>query len=181
MAGLTNQPVKVNAWHEQLAIYMIANPTATNKETAAYFKVSPVYIGIIKNSDAFKAYYSSRTDAVFDKVIDDIYGQTIALTSQALEKLNTKVATIGDSMSPQELLTIADTGLKRLGYGASKFTGPAVTVNNNISNTVVDRRDLEEARRKMSEVHGVSVSDITPVEPRRLAAPEIPAASEGEK
>ena len=174
------QPVKVNAWHEQLAIYMLTHPTATNQEAAAYFKVAPQYRRVITTSDAFNAYYSSRTDKVFDRAVDDILGQTMAMTSLALEGVNQKLAQPGtiEAMSPQELLQIADTGLKRLGYGATKFTGPAVTVKNVNSTTVIDRQDLADARRKMSETYGVEVADINPVEPRKLAAPEVLAVSQ---
>lgn len=166
------QPVKVNHWHEQLALYMIANPTATNKETAAHFKVSASYICIIKNSDAFKTYYAKRVDRQFDNVVDDIFGQTVAMTSQALEHLNHKLETIGEAMTPAELLAISDTGLKRLGYGATKFGAGPVTINNTQNNNiaVVNRDDLDGARRKMAEVYGVSTSSIDRV---KAPAPEV--------
>jgi hypothetical protein len=174
------QPIKVAAWHEQLALYMIANPTATNAETAKHFKVTPQYICILKNSDAFKAYYARRVDRQFDRVMDDIFGQTVAMTAQALEKLNHKIATIGDTMTPQELLQITDTGLKRLGYGATKFGAGPVTINNNTQNNiaVVNRDDLDGARRKMAEVYGVSTS-VDRATPAPGVVPSLPAPAGG--
>lgn len=158
------QILKVNSWHEQLATYMVAHPTSTLAEAAAFFKVSPSYISIVRNSDAFKAYYKDRMDGLFHSTCGEIYGQTTAMTSIALEKLNRKLETIGDTLSVGELKEIADTGLKRLGFGADKRS-PAPSVNINVG-VVVSRDDLEKARRKMAEVHGVGSSV------KQLAAPQ---------
>ena len=58
-----------------------------------------------------------------------------------------------------------------MGYGASKASpAPAVQVNVGV---VVGRDDLEAARRKMAEVHGVTSSTTI----QAIAAPQDPAAS----
>lgn len=176
------QPTKVNYWHEQLANYMLAHPTATNEETAKHFKVSKGYVCILKNSDVFKAYYRKRADEFNEKansiVLDDVMGQTTMMASLALDALNKKLENHGDQMNEAMLLSIADTGLKRLGYGATKFSGAPVNVQINNNNTSsVQRGDLEAARNKLAEAHGVTVS-----EPALLPGPvrSIPSPSSDE-
>lgn len=154
---------------------MIVHPTAGLAETAKHFKCSMSYISIIRNSDAFKAYYRGRVDRQFDEVTTDILGQTQAMTAIALDRINHKLETIGDQLSVSELKDIADTGLKRLGFGAMKNSpGPQVNVNVGV---VVDRGDLASARQRMAEVHGVA----TPV--KQLTATEeatvVPEGSGG--
>lgn len=157
------QILKLNDFHQQLALYMIAHPGKTNVEIAKKFGYSPTYISIIKNSDAFKAFYAklfNQQHAQLQPIIDNVN----AMTELALEALNQKLSTIGEQLSVGELREVADMGLRRLGFGALKNT-PAPTVNVGVS-VVVDRGDLEDARRKMAEVHGVGHSA------KQLAAPE---------
>jgi hypothetical protein len=174
------QPTKVNYWHEQLANYMLAHPTDTNAEIAKHFKVSKGYICILKNSDVFKSYYRQRADkfndAAFSTVLDDVVGQTVAMTSMALDALNEKLEHSANTMATSELLTIADTGLKRLGYGATKFSGAPVNIQNNINNiTQVNRGDLDAARRKLAEAHGV---DVTQQASLPAPVPSVPSQSQ---
>jgi hypothetical protein len=162
------QILKVNPFHQQLALYMISHPSATLSQTARHFNYSPSYISIIRNSDAFKVYYQGLVNRQFE-TLEPILQGTQAVTELALEKLASKLDTIGDQMTPTELREIADMGLKRLGFGAD-LKGPS-QVNINAPNgvVVVDRGDLAEARRKMAEVHGVGNS------PKQLAAPIVEA------
>lgn len=164
------QILKLNDFHQQLALYMIAHPGKTNKEIGQKFGYSPTYISIIKNSDAFKAHYAKlyeRQVVTLQPIVD----ATNAMTDMALECINQKLETIGDQLSIGELREIADMGLKRLGFGALK-TSQAPAVNVGVS-VVVDRGDLESARRTMAEAHGVGVSV------KQLAAPEITPENPG--
>jgi hypothetical protein len=159
----SNQILKLNDFHKQLALYMIAHPGKTNAEIGKRFGYNATYISIVKNSDAFKAFYAGLYDKQFNQ-LQPIVDATNAMTDMALEHLNHKLETIGAELSVNELKEIADMGLKRLGFGALKTT-QAPTVNVGVS-VVVDRGDLESARRTMAEVHGVGSSV------KQLAAPQ---------
>lgn len=164
------QILKVNPFHEQLALYMIAHPSATLSQTAKHFKYSAPYISIIRNSDAFKVYYQSLVARQIEK-LEPIMQATTAMTELALDKINKKLEDIGDELSVTELKEIADMGLKRLGYGAALKgpAGPNINISAQNGFVVVDRGDLDEARRRMAEVHGVGSS------PKQLAAPVLDA------
>ena len=44
---------KMRWWYESLADYMIANPSATQTDIAAYFQRNPATISTVVNTDAF--------------------------------------------------------------------------------------------------------------------------------
>jgi hypothetical protein len=163
MAGST-QILEVREFHDMLARWMILHPTATLKETAEHFKVSIGWVSIVKNSDAFKVHYRKLTDATFADALEEIQGQTIELASNTLAILNDKVRKDGKAFSPAELLQVADTALKRLGYGLGPRApsgGVKVNIQNNnggSSTTVVSAGELADARQKMAEVHGVRIA-----------------------
>lgn len=153
----SQQILKVNDFHQQLALYMIQNPAATLAQTATHFKYSAAYLSIVRNSDAFKAFYSKLFDRQFSQ-LEQINCKLMASTEQALDRLNNKLETIGDQLSASELKDIADDGLKRLGFGAMKTSaGPSIHVHSP-GVVVVDRGDLESARQRMAEVHSVGSS-----------------------
>jgi len=158
------QITRVNAFHEALALYIIQNPRAKLKEMAQHFRCSPQWISIVRNSDAFKVYYAERMDKQFDAV-GDIIDQTKAMTAMALELMNEKLESIGTELSIGELKDIADTGLKRLGYGA-RASAPVVQVNAAQGVVVVSRGELAAARERMERVHGAGSS------PKQIAAPQ---------
>lgn len=166
------QVLNVNHWHKQLALYLIANPTARLPEVASHFEVTPSYISILRNSDAFKAYYDSLVDKQLMGPCGDVVSLTAGMTALALERINQKLDTIGDVMPVGDLVQIAETGLKRLGYGANK-NSPAPTVAVNVG-VVVPRSELADARRLMEEAHGAGSSSI-----KQLSAPQ-PASGDQE-
>lgn len=154
----------VNAFHKQLALYMIAHPDHRLTQIAKHFSKTPSWISIVRNSDAFKVYYDKLVDKQL-KNIDPILQSTQAMTDLALDHLNHKLETLGDVLTVKELSEVAELGLKRLGFGADLKGphGPAIHVHNEV--VVVDRGELREARERMAEVHGVGNS------PKQLAAP----------
>lgn len=161
---------QVNPWHAQLALYMVANPSSTLEQTARHFKRTSAWISIVRNSDAFKVYYQNMVNRQLDNM-DPLTQGTQAMTDIALEKLNKKLEDIGDQLSVTELKEVADMGLKRLGFGASLGarapSQPAVHLHA-AGVVVVDRGDLESARQRMAEAHGVGAS------PKQIAAPLTP-------
>lgn len=162
---------RMNPFHKQLALYLIANPSAKLPVLAKHFKKTQTWISIVKNSDAFKVYYQSLVNRQLDN-LDPILQNTQAMTELALDAMNQKLETIGTDLSVTELKEIADMGLKRLGFGAPTINKPSNTIINNSHTTVVvDRGELESARKRMAEAYGVVSS------PKQIAAPSPRSSS----
>lgn len=161
------QVAKINWWHEQLADWMLANPEKTLGEAAKHFDISQAWLSVVKNSDSFKDYWAKRRSVIEAGVAGSIVDKTCAMTELALDRMLEKMENMGDALSIKQLQSIADMGLKRMGYGASKNT-PAPVVNVNLGS--VDPAGLERARQLMQAHHGVLADP-----PLELTAEEVPA------
>lgn len=142
---------KVSWWMERFADWMIANPDKFLKDAARELNVSQSWLSIVKNSDAFKSYWTSRSEEASGVILTSIREKLTATTEMALDALNEKLAIEAPHLSRAELLEIAEKGLDKLGYGASKSI-PAPVVN--VQNITVSSHDLAEARRKIHEMSG---------------------------
>lgn len=154
-------PRNLKEWMELLADWLLLNPGAPLKDAAKHFNVTPGYISMVKNSDVFKLYWEQRTvefrkevNLVAVEAMSGIQQRSTTMTELALDHLISKVDTIGTIMEVEQLQSIAELGLKSLGYGANKNSA-APGVNVTINAGVVGRDELERARQRMREVHGV--------------------------
>ena len=153
---------KVNNWHRELAVWLIANPTATNAETAKHFKVTEPWLSTVKNSDAFREYFD-RVHAEHAKVVlQPIQDKLMATADAALGHIQNKVTKDGATMEVHTLLSVTDTLLKRAGVGEAK---QPIGSNNpsqiNINLGLVSREQLEEARQAMRAPRAITA--IKPV------------------
>jgi len=155
------QVKNVNWWHERLADWLIVNPHKTLKEASQYFSCSQSWISILKNSDSFQLYFKKRSEQYSQEVTSGVSEKMGAMTEMALDKLNEKLQLQGDAMPVETLLSIADTGLKRMGYSASK-NSHAPVVNVGVTIAAVDRRALEEARAMVNSKFGVASNSTIP-------------------
>lgn len=146
----------VGWWHEQLATWMFANPDGRLADAARYFDKSISWISIVKNSDAFKLYYANRSDQAFGGVLGDINQKTAAMTEIALDAINEKLERESSFLPLPSLLEIADTGLKRMGYGAKLPSQQPLNVNVGV---VISQDELSKARAKMLVAHNVQVEE----------------------
>lgn len=157
---------KLQWWHENLSLWMLANPDKTMKDAAKFFDVTPQCLYLIKNSDSFQVYYRDRSNELAEKTLDkisDIYTKTGAMTEAALDAINDRLQSNSSVMDIDTLHKIADSGLRRLGYGAPTAPpGPSVAVNVGV---VVDRGVLEGARARLTERFSGSPATV------ELAAP----------
>lgn len=146
------QVKKIGWWHERLADWMIANPDRSLGDAAAHFNCSRAWLSIVKNSDCFKIYWSTRSGdfstTLNDRAVDTLMGikeKTAGVTEMALEQLASRMELTGDVMPVATLLDVANLGLKSLGYQA-KAASAAPTVNVNVG--LVSAEDLARAREK---------------------------------
>lgn len=140
---------KMRWWYESLADYMLAHPTASHVEMGAHFKRTTATIGMVINSDAFRAYFRQRRDQhaeILDtKVRAKMFNVADKSMDLILENLDKKRDTI-----PLELLQrVNESALKTLGYGVDRNPQTVVQVNNTPTQLVpvaVSIEDLERAR-----------------------------------
>lgn len=173
------QIAKVNPWHQRLADWYIANPTATLAETAAEFKKTISWISIVRNSDAFQDYFQTLSRAVSDGVAISVREKTLALADQSIDALQQQLdqaAATGVALPPATLVDIADMALKRTGHGEARAT-PQV-VNNVIG--MVTREELAQHRAVMrgsGDREAVSLGAETP-QAQPLISERSPPGSE---
>ncbi len=139
----------VQEWYLKLASCILAHPGASPQEMAALMNKSIRWISTIRNSDAFKEYFLARAHRA-DSVIKE---KTAVATDLALSRIIERLETIGDVIPLSDLADLADKGAKRLGFGPAPVS-PSVNLNVGVS---VGRGDLENARKRMTEVYGVQV------------------------
>ena len=167
------QIAKVNPWHQRLADWYIANPTANLNETAKHFEKTPSWISIVKNSDAFQDYFQKLSLQHSDAISQTVREKTLALGDQAVSQLQDQLdlaALTGQSLPPATLVTIADMALKRTGHGESR-QAPQV-VNNVIG--MVSREELAKHRQVMRGADREAIEGAIDASPVALSASEPP-------
>lgn len=137
-----------------MADLMLLNPSMKLSELSEELGKSPNWISLIRNSDAFKAYFEYRRKEFNQEQAARITGSLNEVAAKALEIVVSRLDKGNGAAVPLELA--ADIGMKaldRLGYG-SKGSGAAVNVNinqNNGQNGVValDAAELRAARDRI--------------------------------
>lgn len=169
------QVKNISWWHERFADWMLANPELTLGDAAKHFNCTRTHLSIIKNSDAFKIYWATRSgdfsNALVDKATDTILNlkdKAAAVTELALDELNRRIELAPEAIGMDTLIDISQMGLKSLGYGA-KAAQQSPTVNVNIATGLVSAEDLAKARARALESYGVKAQE--PAEPKASKAP----------
>lgn len=108
----TNSLQKMSHMHEAILDFMVANPLVKKGKIAQQFGVTPTWLSIIINSDAFKDKLAKRHDEFFGSAVVPLREKMIGIVDCALDRLSDKV----ELMESQEALATADTLLHRLGF-----------------------------------------------------------------
>lgn len=170
-------------WYESLADYMIANPTSTQNEIAAYFGRNPATISLVINTDAFKAYFRQRRAQHEAGLDSEVRGKLFKVANKSLDFMLDSLEKKRDSIPLEILHRTTDTALKSLGYGAPAPQGTTVNVAAPTVNVAVSVEDLEAARtalrRQQQQVIDVtpeagSATDSSPSSPSRESAAPSP-------
>lgn len=144
-ALLRKKPVRW--WHEAIVDDMLVFPKCSVQERARRLGYSSSYLGMVMNSDMFKALYEKRR-AEYNAALD----QGIAMKArQAADKtLDVIIETLDtkrNSIPFPALTEFADRTLERLGYGGVKGTNVQVNVT-----PVISQEQLADARKALRAV-----------------------------
>lgn len=151
-------PKKINRVYEALADLMLASPNLTQHEMGSRLGYSQVWVGLVINSDSFKAYFAGRRAAIENALTATITSRLEKLAHDSLDLLEKGIADQGPKISLSDRVNIADKVLDRLGYGSKAGGGlnMQVNVNTNVNAPVhhptVDAQTLSEARSALRAV-----------------------------
>lgn len=147
-------------WHCVIVDYLLVNPSATNKQIGEYFSMHPLWVGRVRNADAFKEYYHLRMNEHRGFMDETIVAKMQGVASKALDKISDKMDN-GD-VAMGQLQSAAELSLKALGYG-QKASGVSVSVNGSgdVQVMSVPSDALEKARQKLAERRAENTKDIS--------------------
>jgi hypothetical protein len=175
-------PAKLSHTHEDIARWLLENPTRPLKECAAYFQYSQPWLSCIIHSDAFQAKLRKMQEGADAVTLLDVPARLRGVAAAALDGLAEQVE---HALKPSEgngvvhrdfLLSTAELTLKSLGYGGQAKTPPPAPgmmfQQNNMYLTPVPPEVLSRAREKM----------LTPVEatPALPETSQLPASGDGD-
>lgn len=119
-AGLPQTLGRVRYSHEAMAEMLIADPTISQNQIAAYFGRTPTWISIVINSDAFQSYYAARKAELVDpELVATIRERFQALTVRSLQVLQEKLQRPADQIPDNLVLKAVELGAKGLGVGGN--------------------------------------------------------------
>ena len=168
--------------HEDIARWLLANPTRPLKECAVYFGYTQAWLSCIIHSDAFQARLRKLQDGADAVTLLDVPARLRGVASSALEGLGVQVdhalkETEGNGIVHRQfLLDTAEITLKALGFGGPK-TAPApangpLFQQNNYNISPVPPETLARARE--------TLLNATEVNPEILEASKLPAGGESD-
>lgn len=138
------QVLKLSHRHEAIMNFMLENPEVSKGDIAAHFGVTPAWLSVVINSDAFQHELRQRQDAIFGDTRLSIRDKMTGLADRAAERLLEEV----DNMSIRDLQSSADLALKAIGLGARRESFGSVHVTQ-INMGSVSPEQLAEARSRI--------------------------------
>lgn len=134
--------------HEEILLWLLEHPFAKLSECAIACGVTQGWLSQIIHSDLFQARLAEVRGGILNVGVLSLHEKVSALASEAVDALLEKLPEIED---PEQLESIADMTLKRLGFGTSSApAASAPVINNNI--IIADKASLAQARDIVREV-----------------------------
>lgn len=99
--------------HEQMALWMLQNPSATLRDMSMAFGYTPSWLSQVINSDMFKAYMAERMKDVEFGVAIDIPSRMAALAHLAIDRMEEKLSKTEDV---EVVVDAFDKVMHRYGY-----------------------------------------------------------------
>jgi hypothetical protein len=164
--------------HEDIARWLLENPTRPLKECAMYFQYTQAWLSCIIHSDAFQARLKKLQDGADAVTILDVPARLRGVAAHALEGLGDQVETAvkdGNGISHRQfLLDASELALKALGYGVAKAPPAPGTFFNqtNYNFPPVDPVTLARARERI-----INNTEVSPALPE---ASQLPASGDSD-
>jgi hypothetical protein len=132
---------------------LLADASLTQNEIAIRLERHPATVGMIMNSDLFRARYEQRRGAQSLALQEAINTRLSRVAFLALELTEEILAEERTAVPLPALVDVADKALARLGYGPKMAANPAVVMINNRTSVVapVTPEQLQAARQKLIE------------------------------
>lgn len=139
------EPQKLKPWHEMVATAVIARPGVTQKEIAALFGVTPVFISMLMATDMFKAHMRKCLEELKTGVMFSTQERLQGLLDITIDEMAQRIV---DGKASERLLgdTFGKT-LAALGYGQAGPAGGQTNIQ-----VVVGAEALVEARERAGNV-----------------------------
>lgn len=116
--------------HEDCIDLILARPGISQNELAEIYGVTPAWMSIVVNCDAFKVKLAERkaelVDPVLQASLNERYG---ALAAASVDRLLKRIADEKAEVTDKVLLEAAALGAKAIGMGEPKPTGPSNAVD----------------------------------------------------
>lgn len=145
---------KVGIKHEAILNFIIANPQAQTRDIAAFFDVSPGWVSIVINSDAFRARLAERQEKAYGHATAKLRDKLEGVAHQGVERL---AEAVENSSDPKFLLDATDKVLHRLGFaprGPGNLTSSGdINIQQNFA--AADPAQLEQARELMEKARAL--------------------------
>lgn len=156
--------------YDAILNFVIQHPDFTHKQIAAEFGVSPGWIGLVVNTDAFKVRMKEKMDLLFIRSMAPVREKLHSLAHQALDQMAEALENTSD---PEVILEALNATLDRIGYPALRAGTPGNatgSVQNQQNIFIASPNDLARARAVMERVQDMKA---LPVEVER-ADPDRP-------
>lgn len=165
--------------HEEIARWLLENPTRPLKDCAKEFGYTQSWLSCIIHSDAFQARLKKLQDGADAITILDVPARLRGVAASALDGLGDQVDTAlkdGNGIAHRQfLLDASELALKSLGYGVSKAPvapGNPLFQQNNYNFPPVDPQTLARARERI-----LNNPEVSPALPE---ASQLPAGGESD-
>jgi hypothetical protein len=157
------QPKRYRYWYDNIIDILLAEPHLSQKEIALKLGRHAATIGMIMNSDLFRARYEQRRSAKSLALQETLNGKLTATATLALEITEEVLRKKRDQVPLGELVDVADKALARLGYGPKVQSSSAqVVVNNATVVAPVSADELRSARAKLIDMQANPGGKVEP-------------------
>ena len=141
----------INHAHEAVLMWLFQNPDKNQYECAIALGYTSSYISSLIHTDLFQLRIAEMREKNHQVGIYSLTEQMAGVAAQALQKMGERLAVENDI---EKVRSVADTVLKRLGYGAAR---PTVVVNASGGTVnIADKQTLLEARSIMTRVKALT-------------------------
>lgn len=152
-------------WYAAIADLMLVEPGIKNVEIAERLGKHANTIGMIVNTDTFRAYYASRRAEHEDSLRDGHVSRLHKVVDHSLDAILSHLEKKQDKIPIESLLRSFEAAGSALGFVGKNAPGVQVNVQNNHTQVgvAVTVDALEEARAMIRAAQGGGVSEAPPL------------------